>query len=55
MIDPQHPIFRPLAARLVAVAVPLLAAAYAFSTGWVFPGAALTILSGWVFRRLFLP
>lgn len=55
MIDPQHPIFRPLAVRLVAVALPLLASALAFSTGWVFPGAALALLTGWVFRRLFLP
>ncbi|MCL7464021.1 MULTISPECIES: hypothetical protein [Paracoccaceae] len=55
MIDPQHPLLRPLPMRLLVVAVPLAGAAYAFATGWVFPGAGLTLLSGWVFRRLFLP
>ncbi|WP_415182708.1 hypothetical protein [Phaeovulum sp.] len=53
-IDPQHPIFRPIAVRLVAVAVPLLAGAMFFATGWVYPGAGLTIIGGFMFKRLFL-
>lgn len=53
-IDPQHPIFQPLLVRLLVVAVPLVAGAGAFATGWVFPGAGLTIVGGFLFRRLFL-
>lgn len=55
MIDPDHPLLRPLPVRLVLVAVPLVLSALAFSFGWVFPGAALALAGGYVFRVLFLP
>ncbi len=55
MIDFQNPLLRPLWVRILIVAVPLILSATAFSTGWVFLGAPLGLVGGFVFRRLFLP
>ncbi|MBW0157136.1 hypothetical protein OE699_05855 [Sedimentimonas flavescens] len=55
LLDPQSPALRALWVRILIAAVPLLAAAASFRTGYVFLGAFFAIVSGWVFRRLFLP
>lgn len=55
LIDPQNPLFRPVVVRLALTALPLCASAYAFSTGWVFVGAGLALVGGYVFRTFFLP
>jgi hypothetical protein len=55
MIDFQNPLLRPVWVRILVVAVPLVLSATAFATGWVFPGAGLALLGGYVFRKLFLP
>jgi hypothetical protein len=55
MIDFQNPLLRPLWVRILIVAVPLILSATAFATGWVFLGAGLGLVGGFVFRRLFLP
>lgn len=54
LIDPDAPLFRPLAVRLIAVTVPLLAAAYGFATGHIAVSVALGLAGGWLFNRLFL-
>ncbi|MDF1620581.1 hypothetical protein [Pseudothioclava nitratireducens] len=55
ILDPQSRYLRPLWVRIAVVAVPLIAAAAAFDQGYVFVGAGLALVSGFVFRRLFLP
>lgn len=50
----DDPLFRPLWLRLVLLALPLLAAAYAFAVGSVGWGIPLGLLAGGVFQRMFL-
>ena len=50
MLNPDWPL--PL--RLAVVAVPLVAAIWFFSTGWVAVGAVFTAATAWVFHGLFL-
>lgn len=54
ILDPQHPLLRPLWVRILVTALPFCAAAWFFATGSVAGGAVFTILSGFVFRALFL-
>lgn len=53
--DPQSKYLRPLWARIAVTAVPFTVAIAAFDQGYVFVGAGLALVCGFVFRRLFLP
>jgi hypothetical protein len=50
MLNPDWP----LALRLVIVAVPIAAAIWFFSTGWVALGAVFTAVTAWAFNGLFM-
>lgn len=54
MLDPDHPLLRPMWVRLLIVALPFLGAAASFangSVGWSLPFIAL---GAWLFQRLVL-
>lgn len=50
MLNPDWP----LALRLLVVALPIAAAIWFFSTGWVAVGAVFTLMTAVVFYSLFL-
>jgi hypothetical protein len=50
MLNPDWP----LALRLFIVALPIAAAIWFFSTGWVAVGAVFTLMTAWVFYSLFM-
>ncbi|MDO5647607.1 hypothetical protein [Paracoccus sp. (in: a-proteobacteria)] len=54
MLNPDSPILRPLAVRLILVALPFCAAAYGFRSGSMLWGIIAGAVAAFLFHRLFL-